>query len=171
MRRKHIKPFKNLLPDTTPLADLTLILLCFFLLCGNLKDFRAIPVEIPIAVPLEICDMMEGDITLLDIVVDKKENLFLEIYLPQKGAISKTLILSSLEESDKILLPYVSHIKDSTKKVPIRIFLKADKETKAGTISKILGMLQNRNINRITFIINGIKPFPKEILQQRRHFD
>jgi len=137
MRRKGIEPMHSEHINVTPLIDVIMCLIIFFLLCGQFAKEENKPVSLPLAQLGQEVDR-EGQV-VVNVVAKDDPRETPEIYVGAK-AVSADMLTAFL---------YDEH----AKKPDLKVMIRADKAVTYDHISPILVSCAQANITSVNFAV------------------
>ncbi len=148
--------------DMTPMVDIAFLLLIFYMATTQFKP----PEKQPISLPSSTSQFQVPNSDLINITVNKDDEIFLE-YITNFTATSDTMIEGNLlpEDSSTIIRDYIE-VDERTltaqfiivqagflaKRVNPIVIVKADEESRYGTVKKIMAALQEIKIDRFSLM-------------------
>lgn len=148
--------------DMTPMVDIAFLLLIFYMATTQFKP----PEKQHVALPGSTSQFQVPNSDIINITVNKDDEIFLE-YITNFVAENDTIIEGNFvpKDSSTIIRAYIDvdartltaefikvQSKFLAKRVNPMVVVKADKESRYGTIKKVMNALQDINIDRFSLM-------------------
>jgi biopolymer transport protein ExbD len=143
---KHPKRRVGIKIDMTPMVDVAFLLLIFYMTTTTFKP----PEKKQISVPASHSQIDLPDVDILNISVTKEDSIYLEYIVKSekdiKGKKESVLDRVYVEATPQTLEQTIAQIRATQWGYKMRLVIKADRDTRYGTMASIMEALQKMNI-------------------------
>ncbi len=139
-----------IVPDLNFMASTLFLVVFFFMSAGRVRNFNEttkLQLSLPVARSVNTCVLLDSDVTILTVMIDKNEQLFMNIEIPEKTP--QFVSFKSIDGFEDSVI----EIKNNNRMAKIALFIYADQQTAMALMQQVFGILQSHNINHFQLVV------------------